>query len=630
MVNINTSLYDSSGGAPPAPGSEIGGAQLQRLVAQDDFSSIWVTEPLEDEMGETCIRVIPASILKGRDARKRFRTELAFWQRMRSDHVVDLYDLGWDHGYYYMLMRFMTLGSLEHMLETENVQGMTISSFAIAFAQALRDLHGSAGAHGCLKPSNVFPENPKLVRLSDFAIPLWFDEAQDEMSPVRAHLLHPYRAPEQHVNPRDYDTRSDVFSYGLILLRSLTGQAPTLSGRITDEGTVDWPPGLDRVVPQCLAEDPTARFADGYELYEALREAMESTEADLFRAGVNAGEMESLEDTDEAEPAATQPDEGDITVIGEPVEEPGAADEVTVTPEEILEQARECVEGGQFDEALTLMEQLDPGMDGMHELLDEIENRQAACRDMTAEAIRLAEMGNSEAALETVKQAEKLWRGSSTLMAVKSELAASTGKLESELDTDTPSALEFALDNGDYNRARTLLEKELRRGTMTESLANAVRRFKHGRVRRAFLDNIRNGRRLYALDHGDEAAECWREAARWLAPGPEKNRLRRIAQAAREGTLELDLRNVAVAAQARAAVEQDAREITPQAADRLAALGKDLPPDLQARIKDRLGTVPEGEKSDAMKRLAVIAVMAGVGLLILILATRLLVNIVTH
>jgi serine/threonine protein kinase len=229
------------------------------------------------------------------------RTELAFWPRMRTDRVVDLYDYGWDHGYYYLLMRFMANGSLEHLLETRNTAGITLPKFALAFAEALREVHGACGAHGCLKPSNVFLDNPKHVRLSDFAIPLWFDEADHEDSPLRSRVLHAYRAPEQHANPRDYSTRSDVYSYGLIMLRCLSGEAPTLTGKPPEGYTTDWPAGLAEVMPRCLSDDPLDRYSDGYELYEELREALESEEARRYYGEHSAediagGDAEAAED----------------------------------------------------------------------------------------------------------------------------------------------------------------------------------------------------------------------------------------------------------------------------------------------------------------------------------------------
>jgi CHASE3 domain sensor protein len=617
MVNINTSRYESSGGAPPAPGAEVGGAELRHVLAQDEFSSLWMTEPLEESMGETCIRVIPATIFYARDARKRIRTELAFWPRMRSDHVVNLYDYGWDHGYYYLLMQFMANGSLEHLLETGNTAGTTLPTFAMAFAEALREVHGAAGAHGCLKPSNVFFDNPKHVRLSDFAIPLWFDEAEHEDSPLRTHMLHPYRAPEQHSNPSEYTTRSDVYSYGLILLRCLSGEAPTLTGKRPRGYTVDWPAGLADVVPRCLAEDPIDRYEDGYQLYEELRAAMDTTEARRFY-GENPLEDMGTDEREPEQPAEDEqrdvpptdfemsepaPDQAQADEQGEAREPPAAQEETAppeaqftedfdAEPEEMLAQARECIRGGNFDEALDLLEALPSDTPDIQDLLDEIEERQAECRRLTAEAVRLAEIGNPDAALETVREAERAWSGSSTLVAVKAELAQAAGKEEDEMP-GIDSALEYALDNEDYNRARTLLEKELRQGGDSEQLRSAVRRFKHGRVRRAFMDNIRNARRLYALDHREEAMECWLEASRWLPPGEHKARLRSIARHARKGNLELNLRNVAAAAQQRADAEQKAREAAEAGKhSELAAAAKDLSPDQQERL-DRVASKRE-------------------------------------
>ena len=366
-------------------GSLVGGTELRKMIARDEFSSIWLTEPLEEGFGETCVRVIPASNLRLLDARRRFRSELDLWQSIDNPAVVNLYDHGWDHGYYYMLLRYMPEGSLEDMLERGRDFSSGIMAFALQFAEALRELHGSIGAHGHLKPSNVFPYGGEGVRVGDFLIPLWIDEVEEE-SPLLSHIMHAYRAPEQHVDYHRYDTRSDIYSFGLIVLRCLSGEAPTLDGLPPKGYTAHWPGDMAQVMQVCLNTDHNERYADGYELYEALRSV----------CGIGP------EETDHGEsPALDQTDIDDVAAA-----------------------ARAKMDEGDLEGAIAILESLPEAAEDLHEMLDEIEQQQVEAHQVSEEAVRLAGMGNVEAALETIDEAHRMWSKSNTIIAIRSELEA--------------------------------------------------------------------------------------------------------------------------------------------------------------------------------------------------------------
>ncbi|MFO8006664.1 MAG: protein kinase [Candidatus Brocadiia bacterium] len=508
MSDANAESPAGAGGL--TEGVQLGGAELQRRVAADSFCSLWLTEPLEEGFAESCVRAIPVSQLKSEDAAERLQTETRFWKGLRDRHVVDLYECGVEAGYCYMLMRYIPQGSVARQAGRW-IQRYLVE-FALDFAAAIRSLHSSTGPHGNLKPTNVFPLRGEDVLLSDFMLPLWLDEQQAGNDAVRGHLQHPYRAPEQQINVRDYDTRSDIYSFGLILLRCLTGNPPAPG---VDPKAVDWPDSLRAVARRCLANDPNMRFADGHELFETLCEASGST-ASFVAAVVEGAEPEAP--AEEHAPAPPAPPDN---------------------APQIMAEARAKVDVGELEEALGLLEQLPPGTKGMARLLDEIEHREREGERLAEEAIRLAGMGQREAAVEAIYQAAELNPSSLTVASVKDELGLPE-EGRPERDDDLPAELRTALRSGRYATARPLLEKLLREGAPSDALQRAVRQFKEGRVRKAFRESIQAARRLYLSGERQKAREYWLEAARWLPSGAERERLRRIARAAGKGKLELD------------------------------------------------------------------------------------------
>jgi len=574
---------NGTGNAPRslAEGCVVGGNVLRSALVANDVSSLWLTDPPAKAPGPCCIRVIPETLFITPNARHRFRPELEFWKNRPLPGVVRLYRCGYDAGYYFMLMQHMPDGSLADQHEPGLWTGDRLIDLALSLADVLHQVHSQIGPHGNLKPSNVFPLPDGRACVSDFLLPLWLDELEAGPA-LAAHLQHPYRAPEQRADPRDYDTRSDVYSFGLVLLQCLTGAVPSLEDGDPNEVTADWPPELLPVVQCCLQADPERRYADGAELYDALSRATERVApapdpaphgqeeaAQTERAWLEWGEEESSRR---------------------------------------LQQASQLVQEGQLESALEIIESLPPDLPGVAEILDEIEHRDEHSEELVSEAIRLAGMGELDAALEAIAEAEALYPKSPAVRSVKADLTSaqpSAAPAPAPAPAAAPDMFEDALERRRYGAARAILEKQLRDGPLTPKLADRVRRFRKERAREGLLSNIRNARRFYLRGEFTEAAQRWLEAARWVAPGPHRERLRRIAQAAARGVLRIDVEQLAAAAQQNAKAGAGATDI-PQ-----------LAPEVQAKLDAAARLAAERERRRLLVLLGILAVLLGGGIALL-------------
>ena len=209
------------------------------------------------------------------------------------------------------------------------------------------------------------------------------------------------------------------------------------------------------------------------------------------------------------------------------------------------------------------MEGLPAETEGLEDLLDEIDKRQRTCDSLVQEAVRLAERGNRDAAMQAISEAEQLWSGSETLIAVREDLERLAGHDSDIRSGRVPVPLQEALEDERYPAARTQIESAMRQGPISDEMDTAIRRFKRGRVRKAFLENIAAARRLYVLGHRNESRDHWLEAANWLPPGSHRARLREIAAAAGKGRLNLDVILLGLSQEAQ--TRQSAREAAGEA-----------------------------------------------------------------
>jgi serine/threonine-protein kinase len=169
-------------------------------------------------------------------------------------------------------------------------------------AQALERAHGSGIIHRDLKPENVMVDAFGHARILDFGLAKLRDEpvaplsssvsqaetmarGPDELQTVAGALVGTaaYMSPEQ-ARGVPLDTRSDLFSLGVMLYELVTGRNPfrgqtpadTLSAVIKDrarpaaESNPEVPPSLDRLLARLMAKEPNERPATAADLVRAL------------------------------------------------------------------------------------------------------------------------------------------------------------------------------------------------------------------------------------------------------------------------------------------------------------------------------------------------------------------------
>jgi serine/threonine-protein kinase len=221
----------------------------------------------------------------------RFAEEARVLSRLRSEHVVTVFDVGeLPNGAPYIVMEYLEGADLATRLEqtgplpVEEAVGAVLQT-CVAVAEA----HRLGIVHRDLKPGNAFctrgSDGQPLVKLLDFGISKnTAATASGERMPLtqtKAVVGSPlYMCPEQLLGAKDIDSRADLWALGVMLFELLTGRTPFVADSIAELAVAiattapprlrelwpDAPPELDAAIDRCLQKDRARRTPSVAEL----------------------------------------------------------------------------------------------------------------------------------------------------------------------------------------------------------------------------------------------------------------------------------------------------------------------------------------------------------------------------
>jgi serine/threonine protein kinase len=155
----------------------------------------------------------------------------------------------------------------------------------LQLCEALSYIHGYGLIHRDLKPSNVMVDEDRTVRLMDFGLAKYISDDAAVTADGRLVGTFRYMAPEQILGEK-LDTRTDLYSLGIILYELLAGRPPfeartpyelwqqVLETEPTPIAAINARSDrvLSRVAHRLIRKEPDDRFQTAEEVYEALIE----------------------------------------------------------------------------------------------------------------------------------------------------------------------------------------------------------------------------------------------------------------------------------------------------------------------------------------------------------------------
>lgn len=276
----------------------LGKYRVERLLGQGGMGVVLAARHIE--LGELyAIKMMHTRLPTADDAAGRFVREARASARLKGDHVARVHDVGrTDEGDLYMVMEYLEGMDLKTYLAQNGRLPMEEAvDYILQACDGIGEAHEAGIVHRDIKPANLFllrkrKTGQSLVKVVDFGISKNLNPGEGtELTQSGTMLGSPlYMSPEQMQYAHQVDSRTDIWSLGVVLYELITGKVPFPGDTMTQvvHGVMHLepksvrfhvptvPPSLDAVIAQCLRKDAEQRFATIDALILALRTSLKS------------------------------------------------------------------------------------------------------------------------------------------------------------------------------------------------------------------------------------------------------------------------------------------------------------------------------------------------------------------
>jgi serine/threonine protein kinase/CheY-like chemotaxis protein len=261
---------------------QLGPYRLVDRLGAGGMGEVWRAEDMR-LLRPAAVKILSEKIASDPDWKARFLREARTAASLNHPNIATIYTVDEHESTMYIAMELVLGTSLADLIAARSLTPADVVRIARQTAEALAAAHEKQIVHRDIKPDNIIVLQ-RTIKVLDFGIAKIIGPSADD-SLTRGQLILGtpyYMSPEQALGKK-IDTKTDVFSLGVVMFEALTGQRPFQGSNVTETVlqilTKPIPdlkglapaasPELIRIIMKCLERQPAERYT-AEQLAEAL------------------------------------------------------------------------------------------------------------------------------------------------------------------------------------------------------------------------------------------------------------------------------------------------------------------------------------------------------------------------
>lgn len=255
------------------------------------------------------IKLLPSSFTSDVERISRFQQEARAASAISHPNVAHIYEIGEIDGRYFTSMEFVDGVTLRELMSQRRLDFTEVIDITLQTASALLAAHSAGVIHRDIKPENIMIRSDGYVKVLDFGLAKLTERQLNHPKPQTAKInvvstepgmivgTPSYMSPEQ-ARGLEVDSRTDVWSLGIVLYEMLTGWTPfrgstnidVIAGILREEPTPvveqlqNIPLRLEKIVTKTLSKDRGERYSSCTELIADLRSLIRDLDIEKLSA----------------------------------------------------------------------------------------------------------------------------------------------------------------------------------------------------------------------------------------------------------------------------------------------------------------------------------------------------------